>query len=165
MSIRRTLGILAATPLLFVATEAGANERLYRPKPKPRCVETSHGNSHYHRNSRVGRTRGHRSQGVRSVRDRRARRTVCRCSQRWVAGHYRVETVKVRQPGCYQRVWVPARYRTRVVCGVSVKVKISRGRYERTYVPGRLKAVQRKVWVPGRHVVDRCRAHRVGHRG
>ena len=78
---------------------------------------------------------------------RRARRH--QCTKAWVAGRFEVRYREVQGPGCYQRVWVPARYETVSRRGCQVTRLVAAGHYERQYVPGAVRRVAERVWVPG----------------
>ncbi len=95
-----------------------------------------------------------------SLRGRKYRRQECHCVEYWRDGYYKTVCETVREPGCWERVWVPACYETRVVFGCRVSVRVGGGHYEEVYRPGRVRTVERQVWVPGCWVVEtRCARH------
>ena len=88
--------------------------------------------------------------------------TPCTCLPVWRKGHHTFVTRQIRDPGHYERVWVPARFVTRVRLGCSFQIQVERGHHERVYIPGRLRSVREKIWVSGRYVAAarHCSVHR-----
>ncbi|MGE3167125.1 MAG: hypothetical protein AB7O52_19640 [Planctomycetota bacterium] len=92
----------------------------------------------------------------------RSHRAACGCVERRVPGHYETRVEVVQEPGCYRREWVEPTFRIARVRGVEVRVQLSAGYYRKVWVPGRVKHIERRVWVPAHTIVDcHCRG---GHR-
>lgn len=88
----------------------------------------------------------------------------CSCVEVIRPGYYKTVIEKVRTPGYYKRVWVPGRRLRFDDCRIEVGTR--RGHYERRYVPGKIRKVERQVWVPAERVIEkRCHKHRGRGRG
>ena len=152
--------LLASLPLLFLwpATSADARDRFgldARVCSVYGCTEVV---VHSH-----GRRRGrHRDRPFIQVGFHAPITLACGCRKVWNHGHYRVVRERVRGRGCYERVWVPARFGTRICVGRTVRFQISAGYYKRVYRPGPVRFVTRRAWEPAGYVIrGRCRSHRL----
>lgn len=93
----------------------------------------------------------------------RTHRLECGCVERLVRGHYEIQRETVQDPGCYRDEWVEPTFRICRVGGVEVRIQLSAGYYRKVWVPGRIRHVERRVWIPDHYVRERdCREHR-GH--
>lgn len=99
------------------------------------------------------------SPGARPICDGEHRhRRSCGCVERIRPGHYEIVEETVRSPGRHVRRWVPG---PRVRFGRHVRVGLCGGHYERVWVPGEVRVVQRRVWVPEERILERsCFRHR-----
>ena len=76
----------------------------------------------------------------------------CGCTEVYRPARWEIVYERVRLPGHYERVWVPARFVTRLQFGCEIRVKITSGHWERVYKPGRYKEIRKRVRVPGGYV-------------
>lgn len=140
--------------------EAGDSKfRLTFGKKDRRETVSRHRHREVTRHDRRGR-RAHRVD-VRGHRHGRSHRhNVCSCRPTRVPGYYRTVCDTVVDPGCYESVWVPPRYRTvRIGCEYR-QVLACAGHYKKVWRPGTSRRVTRKVWVPAEFTVK----HRCGRR-
>lgn len=71
---------------------------------------------------------------------------------RYVPGHYETVSERVRVPGSFYRVWVPAQYRTHCgLFGSRYRRLLSPGHYETRRAANRYEYRSRRVWVPGHY--------------
>ena len=89
---------------------------------------------------------------------RHVQRRACRCVERVIPGYYKTVVERVKTPGYYKKVWVPARdFRF----GRHVSVSLCDGYYKKVWVPGKVRCIEKQVWVPAKRVIERkCRHHR-----
>ncbi|MFQ5655883.1 MAG: hypothetical protein ACE5GW_14290 [Planctomycetota bacterium] len=90
--------------------------------------------------------------------DRRYRRSDCGLVEVWRDGYYKTVVEKVREPGYYERVWVPS-CRPTVRVGRLVRLTLGGGYYKKVWREGRLRTVKRRVWVPGSFVIETACSH------